>query len=111
MSANRKQKIHPADHPSYCVLSGIRSGERGFWSGPAIDVVGMQQVNPSVSRDWARQNLIAEGEVVAKEAHDEARKEIARLRAELEQEKAARSQLEKRLTRVFPNRRRKRATA
>jgi hypothetical protein len=100
-------KIHPTRNPSYCVLSGERDGgDLGFWAGPDIDVTGSQIVTPHVSRRMAKQWLEADGLVVDAEEHQRVLAKLAETEDELEKSQAAVKQLQNRLGRVFPGRKR-----
>ena len=104
MSASRVSRIHPASHPSHDILTGHRGGQLGYWRGPDIEVTGVQQVNPHVSRDIAKQWLIDEGEVVDARTHRETLDDLAAAQARAEQAEAAVQQLQNRLGRVYPRR-------
>jgi hypothetical protein len=104
VSANRVSRIHPASHPSHDILTGHRGGQLGYWRGPDIEVTGVQQVNPHVSRDIAKQWLIDEGEVVDARVFREQEQELLSIQAELDQAEAAVQQLKNRLGRVYPRR-------
>lgn len=100
-------KIHPSRNPNHCVLSGERDGgELGFWAGQDIEA-GNQIITPHVSRRMAKQWLEAAGLVVDAEEHEALLDELARERAKREQAESAVVQLQKRLGRVYPARKKR----
>ncbi len=108
MSKVYVEKIHPTRNPNYCVISGERDGGGlGFWAGPDIQVGG-QLITPHVSIRMTKQWLESAELVVDAKEHQRVLDELAAERAAHDETKAAQQQLERRLTRVYPRKRRTR---
>lgn len=106
MSKVSNQRIHPAVFPPYCVVSGERDGgDLGFWVGPDIEARPGHLITPHVSRRMAKQWLEDAGLVV--DINDFAKEQELRVAAEARADQAEKAveQLQKRLGRVFPGRR------
>ncbi|MGH9908112.1 MAG: hypothetical protein ACRD8U_21280 [Pyrinomonadaceae bacterium] len=100
----RIDKPHPARQPSRCSFTGVQADPGGFWQGQEIDVQPGQLFVLPLMADRYHDKIAHQKGWSPPEVAAGLKVRIDQLEAELEEERAMRTQLERRLTRVYPRR-------